>query len=80
MSCSKMLPHQLTQDELYNDEDIGLWSKIIELYSCNNRLRSDGGVQESSENNTCTGIEPAQNPEMRENQQENRPDQELTDR
>ena len=57
LSCSKMPPDQLTHDDLYNFEDIGLWRKIIELHSCNDRLRSDGGVQKSSENSTCTGIE-----------------------
>ena len=31
LSCSKLPPHQLTQDDLYNIEDIGLWRKIIEL-------------------------------------------------
>ena len=31
---------------------IGLWRKIIELYGCNDRLRSDGGVQKSFENST----------------------------
>ena len=57
LSCSKMPPHQLTQDDLYNVKDIGLWRKVTELYSCNDKLRSDGGVQKSSENSTCTGIE-----------------------
>ena len=33
LSCGKMPPHQLTQDDLYNVEDIELWRKIIELYS-----------------------------------------------
>ena len=27
LSCSKMPPHQLTQDDLYNVDDIGLWRK-----------------------------------------------------
>ena len=36
LSCSKMPLHQLTQDDLYNVEDIGLWRKIVKLYSCNN--------------------------------------------
>ena len=75
LSCSKMPPHQLTKHDLCNAEDIGLWRKIIELYSCNDRLRSDGGVEKSSENSTCTDAvtnkkqaqEHAQNPDMREN-------------
>ena len=50
LSCTKMPPHQLTQDDLYNVEDIGLWRKMIELYSCNDRLRNNGGAQ----NSTCT--------------------------
>ena len=57
LSCSKMPPHQLTQDDLYNVEDIGLWRKIIELYSYSDRLRSDCEVQKSSENSTCTDTE-----------------------
>ena len=31
LSCSKMSPHQLIQDDLYNVEDIGLWRKIIDF-------------------------------------------------
>ena len=50
LSCSKMPPHQLTQDDLYNVQDIGLWRKMIELYSCNDRLRNNGEAQ----NSTCT--------------------------
>ena len=58
-----MPSHQLTQDDLYNVE------KIIEIYSCNDRLRSDGGVQKSSENSTDAvtnkkqAQEHAQNPD-----------------
>ena len=41
-----MLTHQLTQDDLCNVENIGLWRKIIELYSYNGKLRSDCGVKD----------------------------------
>ena len=58
LSCSKMPPpHQLKQDDLYDVEDIGFCRKVIELYSCNDRLRNDCEVQKSSENSTFTGIE-----------------------
>ena len=60
LSCSKMPPHQLTQDDLYNIEDIGLWRKIIELYNCNDRLRS-------AVTNEKQAQEHEQNPDMREN-------------
>ena len=60
LSCSKMPPHQLTQDDLYNIEDIGLWRKIIELYNCNDRLRS-------AITNEKQVQEHEQNPDMREN-------------
>ena len=60
LSCSKMPPHQLTQDDLYNIEDIGLWRKIIELYNCNDRLCS-------AVTNEKQAQEHEQNPDMREN-------------
>ena len=79
LSCSKMPPHQLKQDDLYNVEDIGLWRKIIELYSCNDRLRSDGGVRKALKTAPALALnsydtvtnkkqaqEHAQNPDMRE--------------
>ena len=57
LSCGKMPPHQLTQDDFYNVKDIGLWRKIIEPYMCNDRLHSDCGVQKSFENRTGTSTE-----------------------
>ena len=57
LNRGKMPPYQLTQNDLYNVDNIGLWRKIMELYSCNDRSRSDGGVQKNSENSTCAGIE-----------------------
>ena len=72
-----MPPHQLTRDDLYNVEDIGLWRKITELYSCNDRLGSDGEVQKTAPvlalnsydavTNKKQAQEHAQNPDMREN-------------
>ena len=60
LSCSKMPPHQLTQDDLYHIEDIGLWRKTIELYNCNDRLRS-------AVTNEKQAQVYEQNPDMREN-------------
>ena len=60
LSCSEMPPHQLTQDDLYNIEDIGLWRKIIEPYNCNDRLRS-------AVTNEKQAQEHEQNPDIREN-------------
>ena len=55
-----MPPRQLTQDDLYNIEDIGLWRKIIEFYNWNDRLRS-------AVTNEKQAQEHEQNPNMREN-------------
>ena len=61
-----MPPHQLTQDDLYNFEDIGLWRKMIELYSCNDRLQNDGGAQNSTHTDAVTSKKQvhAYNPHM----------------
>ena len=69
LSCSKMPPHQLIQDDLYNVKDIGLWRKIIELYSCNDRLCNDGGAQNSTCTNAVTSKKQAHvhNPGIRDN-------------
>ena len=66
LSCSKMPPHQLTQDDLYNAENIGLWRKMIELYSCNDRLRNNGGAQNSTGTDAVTSKKQAlvYNPDM----------------
>ena len=86
----KVSPHQLTQNDSYSVEDIGLWRKIIIGTTCcrvivkyRKPLKTVPTLALNNHDavtNKKVAQGPAQNPEMRQHKQENRPDQELTDR